>query len=62
VRVLLVLLAVLAWPALALACPTCATREGPGAAVLLAVGAMIACPFVIAAVTIRVVRRLERTR
>jgi hypothetical protein len=60
VRALLAVLLVLAAPAAALACPTCATREGPGLGVLLAVGAMIACPFVIAAVAIRVVRRLER--
>jgi hypothetical protein len=42
------------------ACPACAAREGPGAAVLGLVGALIAVPYLIAAVTIRVVRRLER--
>jgi hypothetical protein len=53
-----------AWlaPAAAVACPACAAREGPGAAVLGLVGALIAVPYLIAAVTIRVVRRLERGR
>ena len=50
-----------AWvPAAALACPTCAAREAPGLGALAALGAMVAIPFVIAAVTIKVVRRLER--
>jgi hypothetical protein len=49
-------------PAAALACPTCATRDGPGAGMLVAVGAMISLPFAVAAVTIRVIRRLERGR
>jgi hypothetical protein len=60
VRVLKAIALLLASPGLALACPTCATRDGPGVGVLLAVGAMIALPFVVAAVTIRVVRKLER--
>jgi hypothetical protein len=47
-------------PALALACPTCATRDAPGLAVLAAVGAMIAIPYVVAVVAIKVVRKLER--
>jgi hypothetical protein len=51
-----------AFPALALACPTCATREGSGAGVLLAVAAMITLPFAVALVTIRVIRRLEQKR
>jgi hypothetical protein len=55
-----VALAALLAPAAALACPACASREGPGAAVLGLVGALIAVPYLIAAVTIRVVRRLER--
>jgi hypothetical protein len=47
-------------PGAALACPACASREGPGAGVLGLVAALIAVPYLVAAVTIRVVRRLER--
>lgn len=47
-------------PALALACPTCATREAPGLAVLAAVVGMIAAPYLVALVAIKVVRKLER--
>jgi hypothetical protein len=49
-------------PAAALACPACASREGPGAGVLALVGALVSVPYLVAAVTIRVVRRLERNR
>jgi hypothetical protein len=49
-------------PATALACPACASREGPGAGVLALVGALVGVPYLVAAVTIRVVRRLERSR
>ncbi|MFL5299337.1 MAG: hypothetical protein ACJ79R_03215 [Anaeromyxobacteraceae bacterium] len=41
-------------PALALACPVCATDKGPNAA--LFIGAMIAAPYVVAAVVIRAIR------
>jgi hypothetical protein len=47
-------------PATALACPACASREGPGTGVLVLVGALIAVPYLVAAVAIRVVRKLER--
>ncbi|HEY0714967.1 MAG TPA: hypothetical protein VGF45_19965 [Polyangia bacterium] len=47
-------------PSVALACPSCATREGAGIGVFLLIGAMITVPYVVAAVTIRVMRRLER--
>jgi hypothetical protein len=47
-------------PGLALACPTCATRDAPGLALLAAVGGMIAIPYVVAVVAIKVVRKLER--
>ena len=47
-------------PALALACPTCATRDAPGLAVLAAVLGMIAVPYLVAMVAIKVVRKLER--
>jgi hypothetical protein len=47
-------------PALAHACPSCATREGLGGSVLALLAGMIVVPYAIAAVTIRVVRRLSR--
>ncbi len=47
-------------PAVALACPACATREGPGTGIFTLIGAMIGVPYVIAAVTIRVFRKLGR--
>jgi hypothetical protein len=61
-------LAVAAWlsatlamaPQVAWACPSCATREGPGLKLLALVAAMIAVPYAVAVVTIRVVRRLDR--
>jgi hypothetical protein len=46
--------AVVLAPALARACPACARDEGPWAALL--VGAMIAAPYVVAAVVVRAVR------
>jgi hypothetical protein len=55
-------LSLLLLPAAAAACPACASREGPGATVLTLVGAMIVIPYAIAAIAIRVVRRLERER
>ena len=47
-------------PSLAAACPTCATREGAGLWGLALMGGMIALPFIVAGVTVTVVRRLER--
>jgi hypothetical protein len=44
----------------ALACPACAARSGPGTAVFAWIGLMIAVPYVIVAVTIRTIRKLER--
>jgi hypothetical protein len=46
--------AALLGPALPLACPSCATDRGPHAALL--VGAVIAAPYVVAAVVIRAIR------
>ncbi len=42
-------------PALAVACPSCARDQVPHAA--LFIGAMIAAPYVVAAVVIRAIRR-----
>jgi hypothetical protein len=44
----------------ALACPACAARTSPGAAVFTWIALMIAVPYVIVAVTIRTIRKLER--
>jgi hypothetical protein len=55
-----VLAALLGFPTSAFACPSCATREGAGIGVFLMIGAMITVPYLIALVTIRVMRRLER--
>jgi hypothetical protein len=45
---------------IALACPACAARTGPGAAVFTWIALMIAVPYVIVAITIRTIRKLER--
>jgi hypothetical protein len=49
-----------ALPAVALACPACATRSGPGTGAFVLMGAMIGVPYLVAAVAFRVVRRLAR--
>lgn len=50
---------VVATPASAFACPSCATREGPGLGTLALVGAMIVVPYLVAMVVVRIVRRLD---
>jgi hypothetical protein len=47
-----------AWltPAVALACPYCATRSGGGVGTSVALGAFLLLPFVVAAVVISVLR------
>lgn len=47
-------------PAAAIACPACATREDAGLGMLALVGIMIAVPYVVAAVALRVIRRLAK--
>lgn len=46
---------VLGAPAVAHACPSCATREG-GSGVYVMVGLMIAVPYLVAAVAFKVIR------
>ncbi|HEY0706597.1 MAG TPA: hypothetical protein VGG33_07365 [Polyangia bacterium] len=58
--VTMALVVLLAVPTSALACPSCATREGAGIGVFVLIGAMITVPYLVALVTIRVMRRLER--
>ncbi len=55
-------LAICLTPGAALACPACAAREGPGNGVLALVGALVAVPYLVAAVAFKVVRKLERGR
>ena len=47
-------------PATAWACPSCATRGGPGAGTLLLVAGMIAVPYAVAVIAARVIRRLDK--
>jgi hypothetical protein len=47
-------------PAAAWACPACATRSGPGTGTLVLVGAMIALPYAVVAVALKIIRRLEK--
>ena len=63
VRPIIVALALVAAtlaPAAALACPSCAGRDGPGLGALLAVGGMILAPYAVALVAVRVIRRLDQ--
>ena len=60
VALLALALALLALPGRALACPSCATREGPGLTTLALVAVMIAVPYVVTMVALRVIRRLDR--
>ena len=53
------LAAVLA-PVAAWACPACATRSGPGAGTLALVAGMIAVPYAVAVVAVKIIRRLDR--
>jgi hypothetical protein len=47
-------------PAAAWACPSCATRTGPGASTLLLIAGMIAVPYAVAYVALKVIRKLDR--
>jgi hypothetical protein len=53
-------LVVMLAPAAAWACPACATRSGPGAGALALVAGMIAVPYAVAVVTLKIIRRLDR--
>jgi len=52
--------AVVCAPSFAWACPACAARSGPGLGVLGLVAGMIAVPYAITVVAVRVIRRLDR--
>jgi hypothetical protein len=55
----LLAVALVALPALAEACPQCASREGSGMATVLMLGSMILLPFGVFFVVLRVVKRVE---
>jgi hypothetical protein len=47
-------------PAAAWACPSCATRGGPGAGTLVLLAGMIVVPYAVAVIAAKVIRRLDR--
>jgi hypothetical protein len=47
-------------PAAAWACPACATRQGYGTGTLLLVGGLIVTPYAVAAVALKIIRRLAK--
>ena len=47
-------------PAAAWACPSCATRSGPGLETLALLGGMIAVPYAVAVIALKVIRKLDR--
>ena len=51
---------VMSAPAAAWACPACATRSGPGAGTLALVAGMIALPYAVAVVALKIIRKLDR--
>jgi hypothetical protein len=42
------------------ACPSCATRGGPGAGTLALLAGMIAVPYAVVVIAAKVIRRLDR--
>ena len=49
-------------PAPAWACPACATRSAPGPGTFLLLAGMIAVPYAVAVVALKVIRKLDRER
>ena len=47
-------------PALTWACPACANRDGGGWQTALVIGLMIAAPYTIFSIVLRILRRLEQ--
>jgi hypothetical protein len=47
-------------PAAAWACPSCATRGAPGAGTFLLLAGMIAVPYAVAVIAVKVIRKLDR--
>jgi hypothetical protein len=49
-------------PAMALACPQCASREGAGLSITFMLAAMILLPFAVFFIVVRIIRRGEPDR
>jgi hypothetical protein len=49
-------------PAAAWACPACATRSGYGAATAALIAGLIAAPYAVVAVALKIIRRLGEDR
>ena len=47
-------------PSWAVACPACATRQGPGMSTFVLVGAMILVPYGVTAIALKVIRRIDQ--
>ena len=47
-------------PGAAWACPSCATRGAPGPGTFLLLAGMIAIPYAVAVVAVKVIRKLDR--
>ena len=47
-------------PGAAWACPACATRGAPGAGTLALLAGMIAVPYAVAVIALKVIRKLDR--
>lgn len=46
-------------PAVARACPSCATREGAGAGLFAMLAGLVAVPYLVAVVVIKVIRKID---
>jgi hypothetical protein len=46
-------------PALAEACPSCATREGPGVGMFAMLAGLVAVPYGVAVVALKVIRKID---
>jgi hypothetical protein len=58
--VVLAAVAVATAPAAVWACPACATRSGYGAGTAALIGGLIAAPYAVAAVALKIIRRLDK--
>jgi hypothetical protein len=47
-------------PSTLIACPSCATRGGPGTGTYVLIASLVALPYGIVVVVLRIVRRLDR--
>jgi hypothetical protein len=47
-------------PAMAAACPACATRDGYGTGTALLIGGLIGAPYLVVVVALKIIRRLDK--